>query len=161
MYSSVSGVCSTATVFFCFGFFCLYCITTIDILGDPGSVSRVKRRDESFLADWLPLGLQGCITTVPALKGRSQRWSFWSGRDLDQSQKKCHFFCRNSIHCKVFQFQLPGRKPLLPLWEISSKMLDNFPIKLSHLHLTSRDVTGTCVSLALLFLRKNGGLLIV
>ena len=61
--------------------------------------------------------------------------------------KKCHFFCRNSIHRKVFQLQLPGKKPVLPLWEISSKMLDNFPIKLSHLYLTSRDVwlsSSTC-----------------
>ena len=44
MYSSVFGVCSAATVFFCFGFFCLYCITTINILGDPGAVSRVRRK---------------------------------------------------------------------------------------------------------------------
>ena len=61
--------------------------------------------------------------------------------------KKCHFFCRNSIHRKVFQLQLPGKKPVLPLWEISSKMLDNFPIKLSHLYLTLRDVwlsSSTC-----------------
>ena len=63
------------------------------------------------------------------------------------SHKKCHFFCRNSIHRKVFQLQLLGKKPVLPLWEISSKMLDNLPIKLSHLYLTSRDVwlsSSTC-----------------
>ena len=102
--------------------------------------SQEKRRNESFLADWLPLGLQGCITTVPLLKGQSQRCSFWSGRVLDQSQQKRHFFCQNSIQCKVFQLQLVGGKPLLPLGEINSKMLDNFPIKSSLLYLTSRHV---------------------
>ena len=109
--------------------------------------SQEKRRNESFLADWLPLGLQGCITTVPPLKGQSQHCSFWSGRVLDQSQQKRHFFCQNSIHCKVFQLQLPGGKPLLPLCEINSKMLDNFPIKSSHLYLTLRHVwlsSSTC-----------------
>ena len=70
-----------------------------------------KRRDESFLADWLPLGLQECITTVPPLKGRSQRWSIWSGRDLDQSQKM-PFFLPKFNPPQSFSAPAPGEKNL-------------------------------------------------
>ena len=84
------GVRSATTVFFCLFWFLLH--NHHQYPRRPRG-SQEKRRNESFLADWLPLGLQGCITTVPPLKGQSQRCSFWYGRVLDQSQQKRHFFC--------------------------------------------------------------------
>ena len=139
MYSSVFGVGSAATVFFLFWFFLPLLHNHHRYPRRPrGSQSgQGKRRDESFLADWLPLGLQGCITTP--LKGRSQRWSFWSGRDLDQSQKNAIFSAEIQSTAKFFSSN-SQEENLFFLWEISSKMLDNFPIKLSHLHLTSTRV---------------------
>ena len=90
--------------FFCFGFFLPLLHNHHRYPRRPrGSQSgQEKRRDESFLADWLPLGLQGCITTVPPLKGWSQRWSFWSGRDLDQSQKNAIFSVEIQSTAKFF-----------------------------------------------------------
>ena len=71
--------------------------------------SQEKRRSESFLADWLPLGLQGSITTVPPLKGQSQHCSFWYGRVLDQSQQKRHFFA--CVQTSPISFVARGKGP--------------------------------------------------
>ena len=60
--------------------------------------------------------------------------------------KMSFFFAEIQIRCKFFSSS-PRRKPLLPLWEIGSKKIHNFPIKSSHLCRTSRHVwlsSSTC-----------------
>ena len=62
-----------------------------------------------------------CITTVTPFIERSEGWSLRSFGVLDQSQQKCCFFSAEiQIRCKFFSSS-PRKKPLLPLWEISSK----------------------------------------
>ena len=63
-----------------------------------------------------------CVTAVtytPFIE-RSEGWSLRSVGVLDQSQQECRFFAEIQIHCKLFSSSPRGR-PLLPLWEISSK----------------------------------------
>ena len=96
--------------YYCF-FFCLFWFLLHNHHQYPRRPrgSQEKRRSESFLADWLPLGLQGCITTVPPLKGRSQRCSFWYGRVLDQSQQKRPFFA--CVQTSPISFVACGKGP--------------------------------------------------
>ena len=46
-----------------------------------------------------------CVTTVTPFIERSEGWSLPSVGVLDQSQKKCRFFRRNSNPLQIFQFQ--------------------------------------------------------
>ena len=67
-------------------------------------------------------------------------WSLRSGRVLDQSQQKCHFFffAEIRISCKIFQLQPKKEFPSPFLWARSArKKFHHFPLKSSYFYRTS------------------------
>ena len=60
------------------------------------------------------------VTPFISFRNTLERSELRSVGVLDQSQQKCRFFAEIQIHCKLFTSS-PRGKPLLPLFEISSK----------------------------------------
>ena len=88
-----------------------------------------------------------CITTVTPFIEQSEGWSLWSGRVLDQSQQKCHFFFPKFKSAANFSAPVQEGNLFFLSWRLVGKKIYNFPIKSSHLCCTSRHVwlsSSTC-----------------
>ena len=80
------------------------------------------------------------ITTVTPFIRRNQGWSLRSGRVLDQSQQKCHFFAEILVCCKFFQIQPKRETSFSSLRDRLEKTFIISPSKLKHFCRTSRHV---------------------
>ena len=68
-----------------------------------------------------------CVTTVTPFIERSEGWSLPSVGVLDQSQKQCRFFRRNSNPLRIFQLQPKKETSSSSLGDRLEKKIHNFP----------------------------------